>query len=683
MEFAISRHFTASSQKVVDSIRWKWIRVGPQKLSVEVPEFWSETAAEIAATRYLRLSLGETSVRPLFERVVGDICESGVAQGRISLAAAEVLAEELLYILLRQMASFNSPVYFNAGIFAKYGLDGQAENFAWDAASQSVLPTVSAYVRPQVSACFIQSVEDDLLSIFDLLRSEAKLFKYGSGTGTNFSRLRAKGARLDGGGESSGLLSFLEIFDKAAQAIKSGGTNRRAAKMVILDAEHPEILEFINWKRDEERKARVLLAAGYSGGMDGQALRTVSGQNSNNSVRVTDQFVREALAGHGRPAEILQAIATAAWECADPGLQFHDTIQRWHLCPGDGPIRGSNPCSEYMFLDDTACNLSSLNLARFLHGGQFQWKDFAQVIRLMLLAQDILVDHASYPTHKIASQSHTYRPLGLGYSNLGGLLLRLGIPYDSGAAAEWTIRITGALHALALTTSAELAAVHGPFSRWEQNRPSALQVLEQHRHEWLARRPADMSWLDEVFEAVWLQAQATGLRNAQVTLIAPTGTIGLLMDCETLGIEPEFALVKRKVMSEGGELRLVNGSVEAALETLGYSKSQRLEMLQSLERTGWMVEAPHLRPEHESVFDCAMAAPGRPERRVTVEGHLRIMAAAQPFLSGAISKTVNLPSAVTPDEILQVFVSAWTLGLKSIAIYRDTSKTLQPLCAEC
>ena len=695
MSVPVARQFTQEGHSPFDSVKWRSFKVTGFPLPVEAPDTWSETAVEIAATKYFRQSCGENSVRQLVHRVSHTIALSAQWQGTVSASAAQVLKDEVAYILLHQIASFNSPVYFNVGIFPVYGFLGHAENFVHSEAG----PRLSAYARPQASACFIQDVQDDLISIFDLLKSEAKLFKYGSGTGTNFSRLRARGEALRGGGESTGLISYLEIFDKAAQAIKSGGTTRRAAKMVVLDADHPEVMEFVQWKMGEERKARVLLANGYSGGMEGEAFRTVSGQNSNNSVSVSDDFMKRAEAGgdwslHSRrdgsvtrklPAqEVLRTIAEAAWECGDPGLQFYDTIQKWHTCRDSGPIRSSNPCSEYMFLDNSACNLSSLNLVKFLKSdGELDWQRFQHVIEIMLLAQEVLVDYSSYPTAEIARNSHEYRPLGLGYSNLGGLLMRMGIPYDSETAAEKTAQVTGAMHALALQASVNMAEALSAFSGWSKNRESAMEVLAAHQQEWKKRKFADFPWVDKIFESVVQRAAKTGLRNAQITLIAPTGTIGLLMDCDTLGIEPDFSLLKRKTLSGGGEMSLVNASVRQALQTLKYSSGDCEKIEKFIAQNGHAVGAPGLKPEHESVFDCALPPAQHPRRRVSAEGHLRIMAAAQPFLSGAISKTVNLPASTTVDEVFALYLRAWKLGLKSLAIYRDGSKALQPLCVDC
>lgn len=697
----IDRLFTQANVPAEDSLRWRVRPVSGFPQPVDAPESWSDTAVEIAATRYFRSPAskggGETSVRALIARVVDTIQAAGEWQGYFDTPeTGRAFNEELRYILLHQYASFNSPVYFNVGIFPKFGVLGSGENFVFDPALGRARALSSAFVHPQASACFIQDIKDDLISIFDLLKSEAKLFKYGSGTGTNFSPLRARGERLDGGGASTGLLSYLEIFDKAAGAIKSGGTTRRAAKMVVVDADHPEIFEFIDWKRMEERKARVLLANGFSGGMDGEAFRSVSGQNSNNSVRLSDTFMNAALNGgtwalRGRkdgavlrevPArDVLKSLARAAWECGDPGVQFSDTITRWHTCPAGGDITASNPCSEYMFLDNSACNLASLNLVHFFAAdGAFSRAAFAHVARLLLIAQDILVDYASYPTASIAENSHRYRPLGLGYANLGGVLMRLGLPYESEAALRFTAEITATLHGLALQASSELAEHVEPFAAWAANAAASMSVLEKHRE---AARALGDDKLRALYDDVLARAARFGLRNAQVTLLAPTGTIGLLMDCDTLGIEPEFALVKRKYLVGGGELKQVNQSVAPALRRLGYDPHAIELVLTHLTQTGHVFGATALRSEHVPVFDGAMPPAGAPERRISPAGHLNIMAAAQPFLSGAISKTVNLPATATVEDIEQLFISAWRLGLKSVAVYRDSSKSLQPLCAEC
>jgi ribonucleoside-diphosphate reductase alpha chain len=680
------RLFTSKEKSPEQALEWKSTN------GVEAPAQWSDTAIEIAASKYFRR--GENSVRQLIHRVARTVRLAGEWQDYfLSREQADIFEDELKHILLNQMGSFNSPVYFNVGLFPMYGVIGHGENFIHSQAE----PLATTYIRPQASACFIQEVKDDLISIFDLLKSEAKLFKYGSGTGTNFSSLRAKGEPLEGGGQSTGLISYLEIYDKAAGAIKSGGTTRRAAKMVVVDADHPEVMDFIRWKMLEERKARVLLANGYGGGMDGEAFRSVSGQNSNNSVRVTDEFLKRAQEGgewqlkarrSGKTVQTLKAkeifheMARAAWECADPGIQYHDTIQKWHMTPKSGAIRSSNPCSEYMFLDNSACNLASLNLAAFLDekGRDLHWEKFTQAVRVLLFAQEILVDYSSYPTKAIADNSHKFRPLGLGYANLGGLLMRMGIAYDSDEAVKWTAKITGAMHALALETSQKLAEDKGAFAEWQSNKLEAMQVLEHHAKAWRESK-SGLDWVDKIFERLMANAERTGIRNAQVTLLAPTGTIGLFMDCDTLGIEPDFALIKRKTLSGGGELKLVNRSLEAGLRILGYANPK--EILEYVERNGTVAGAPGIKQEHLKVFDCAVPPKGHPDRRISAEAHLRIMAAAQPFLSGAISKTVNLPVTTTVEDIEKLFLEAWKMGLKALAVYRDGSKALQPLCAEC
>ncbi|MGE0528988.1 MAG: adenosylcobalamin-dependent ribonucleoside-diphosphate reductase [Bdellovibrionales bacterium] len=705
----LERHFTKENESPFASVNWRPFAIPGWDRTVEGPAHWSPTAVEIAATRYLRPRF-ESSVRALLTRVVRALRAAGEWQGYFAGAQAQVFEDELMHILVHQLAAFNSPVYFNVGVFPQYGILGRANAFACDPNTGEVGALASAYVRPQASACFIQDVQDDLISIYELLMSEAKLFKYGSGSGTNFSRLRARGEALDLGGESTGLLSYLEVFDKSAQAIRSGGATRRAAKMVVVDADHPEILEFIRWKKEEERKARVLLSSGYSGGMDGEAFRTVSGQNSNNSVRVTDDFLRRAQHGElwalrsrrsgeivseVRADEIVREIARAAWECADPGIQYHDTIQKWHVCPKAGPIRASNPCSEYMFLDNSACNLASLNLARFLRdpgtkslGAEpataVDWNAFTQTARILLLTQEILVNYASYPTREIAENSYRFRPLGLGYANLGGALMQLGVGYESEAAVMWTRRFTGALHAVALRMSCELAKFKGPFSDWVIHKPDALNVLNRHRQAWGEQRlNQGLEWVDRIYEDVSREAERSGLRHAQLTLLAPTGTIGLLMDCDTLGIEPDFALVKRKHLAVGGDLLLVNQSVTPALRRLGYTNSESADIISFVLKKGTIVGAPGFKAEHEPVFDCALAPPAHPHRRISWQGHLEIMSAAQPFLSGAISKTINLPNAARIEDVEKIFLEGWHRGLKSISIYRDGSKTLQPLCAEC
>lgn len=677
------------------------------------PKFWSVNAREIARSKYFRPIVGDRSLRDLITRVAGSVRRAGQWQGYFDgEEAARAFEHELSALFLHQKAAFNSPAWFNLGVFPMGGVAGESENWAWDRAADHAVKTTTAYIRPQVSACFIQNIEDNLINIYNLLKSEARLFKFGSGTGTNFSRLRSKWEHLELGGTSCGVLSYLEIFDKSAQAIKSGGTSRRAAKMVILDADHPEIEDFVTWKAREERKARVLIANGYQSGFEGEAYRTVSGQNSNNSVRVSDEFLESARTGgewhlHARtdgrvvkkiPAAALwEQMAKAAWECADPGLQFADTINRWHMCPDRGEIRACNPCSEFMFIDDSACNLASINLLAYLtKDGDFDFTGFERTVEILILAQDILVDYASYPTREICENSHQLRPLGLGYANLGGLLMSLGVPYDSEAAFAWTTLITATLHAKALETSARLAQRHGAFEGCSRNKDHIGSVLNAHADVWKQRQPElhqvfvegdearkQMVALDWLWRAVGELNASHGLRNAQVTLLAPTGTIGLFMDCDTLGIEPDYALTKIKTLVGGGSLKLVNQSLGRGLRRLGYTSEQAARIVKYAGENNTVVGAPELTENHYAIFDTALAPRKHPERRISARGHLRIMQAAQGFLSGGISKTVNLPANTSVEEVKAIYLEAWELGLKSIAIYRDGSKSFQPLCLDC
>lgn len=675
-----------------------------EQKGVEAPESWSQLAVEIAASRYFRKTgpgraPREKSVRALVDRVVDAIVGSARKQGLFATpASAEHFREELKYLLWTQRGAFNSPVWFNVGLWDSYGLRSDSEHFAWDEKKKRVSALRNAYERPQASACFIQDIEDSIEGIFDLARTEAKLFKYGSGTGSNFSKLRSRYEELHAGGTSSGLISFLEVLDRGAGAIKSGGTTRRAAKMVIVDADHPEILDFIDWKKTEEQKARALIAAGWSADFEGPAYHTVSGQNANNSVRVTDRFMKAVEKGsswelrrrdgrlHRRiPARLVwDKINQAAWFCADPGLQFHDTINRWHLCPAAGPIRASNPCSEYMFLDDSACNLASLNLVKFFDDdGRFLEDDFRHAARILFIAQEALIDFASYPTEAIARNSHEYRPLGLGFANLGSLLMRLAIPYGDERGAAWASLLTAFMTGQAYATSVELARVRGPFAGYRRNRASCLSVLK--RHERAAKKLLRAELIDPALRRsalrLWSEVTAGaarfGLRNAQATVIAPTGTIGLLMDCDTTGIEPDFSLVKRKKLSGGGEVEIVNQSVAPALRALGYSPAAIARIETELRRTHRLESVPELRAEHRAVFACATG-----DGALAPEDHLRMMAAVQPLISGAISKTVNLPASATVEDIARVHLLAWKMGLKSVAVYRDGSKGGQPLSAK-
>ncbi len=744
---------------------------------VLVPEGWSQLATDIAVSKYFR-KLGvpetkhETSVKQLVFRVAHTIRLAGEERGYFSgRENADVFEDELAYILLMQKGAFNSPVWFNCGLYHIYGIRGGGGNWHYSEKTKTFEALENNYERPQCSACFIQSVDDDLMSIFELAKNEAKLFKYGSGTGTNFSRLRAKQEKLSGGGTSSGLMSFLEVLDRGAGATKSGGTTRRAAKMVCLNMDHPEIVDFINWKVREERKVKILINSGYPSDFNGEAYHTVSGQNSNNSVRVTDEFMNAYLNGlkwstiertTGKVSseydakELMKMIAKAAWECADPGIQFDTTINNWHTCPNSGRINASNPCSEYLFLDNSACNLASLNLTKFADSeGKMDLEAFRHAIRIVFTAMEILVDFSSYPTKEIAENSHAFRPLGLGYANLGTLLMIEGVPYDSEQGLAIAGAITAILTGEAYATSAEIAEKIGPFEGYGKNREPFLEVMKKHRSAvGKIKKEACPEYLLNDAKEVWDRAvtlgEKYGYRNSQATVIAPTGTIGLLMDCDTTGVEPDFSLVKWKKLAGGGYFKIVNQSVEQALLNLGHSKKQAdgiktyvlghgtldnaphvnpdalialgytdeqiKEASGYVKRMGSMDDwtphvkpkelakkgmapeqiaeakiyvggaetvegAPYLQPEHLAVFDCANKC-GLGKRFIEPMGHVRMMAAVQPFISGAISKTINMPRESTVEEVERLYLESWKLGLKAIAIYRDGSKQSQPLSAK-
>jgi ribonucleoside-diphosphate reductase alpha chain len=627
-------------------------------------------------SKYFRGPLGtpqrETSVRQLIGRVVGTIRSWGVAQGYFATPAdAGVFADELTHILLHQKACFNSPVWFNVGVEAK----------------------------PQCSACFILSVEDTMDSILDWYRREGVIFKGGSGSGVNLSKLRSSKERLVGGGTASGPVSFMKAADASAGVIKSGGKTRRAAKMVVLNVDHPDIMEFINCKEEEERKARALIAAGYDSSLDGAAYGSVAFQNANNSVRVTDAFM-QAVANDGdwqtkfvrtgevsetfRARDLMHSISRAAHACGDPGLQFDTTINDWHTCPASGRINASNPCSEYMHLDDSACNLSSLNLMKFVGAsGDFDVDAFRHAVDVMITAQDIIVDNSSYPTPQIDANAKAYRELGLGYANLGALLMSLGLPYDSESGRQYAAAVTALMCGEAYLQSARIAAEMGPYSGYGPNREPMQRVIGKHR---AAAHKIDPSLvpLDLLSEArrVWDEAFALGekhgFRNSQATVLAPTGTIAFMMDCDTTGIEPDIALVKYKKLVGGGMLKIVNMTIQRALKRLGYESRQIQDILEYVEEQETIEGAPHLRDEDLAVFDCAFK-PQRGARSIHYLGHIRMMGAAQPFISGAISKTVNMPADATIDDVTEAYLEAWRDGLKAIAIYRDGCKQTQPL----
>jgi ribonucleoside-diphosphate reductase alpha chain len=786
--------------------------------NVEVPNHWSQIATDILAQKYFRKagvpqadgSTGrETSAKQVAHRMANCWKVWGERYGYFAGEQdAQVFYDELVYSILNQVCVPNSPQWFNTGLYESYGIKGKPQGHYYvDAKDGQLKKSTSAYERPQPHACFILSVDDDLVNdggIMDLWVREARIFKYGSGVGTNFSSIRGEGEKLSGGGTSSGLMSFLKIGDRAAGAIKSGGTTRRAAKMVCLDLDHPEIMDFINWKVEEEKKVGALIAAGYASDYEGEAYRTVSGQNSNNSVRISNSFFEKLEKGEdwelkarsdGRvmkklPAqEVWNQIAYAAWRCADPGTQYDTTINEWHTCPQGGPIRASNPCSEYMFLDNTACNLASVNLRRLFDEATqaFDAEGFEYICRLWTVVLEVSVLMAQFPSKEVAQLSYDYRTLGLGYANLGSMLMVMGIPYDSEEARGIAGALTAIMTGICYKTSAEMASVLGAFPRYEENKNDMLRVMRNHR---AAAYDADDAYVGLSIKPIGIKAQYCpdyllssackawddavelgekyGYRNAQTTVIAPTGTIGLVMDCDTTGVEPDFALVKFKKLSGGGYFKIINQSVPTALAKLGYSEKESEAIVkyavgaaslngaphinpQSLSEKGFIADeikkldsamasafeigfvfnkytlgeeclqrlgftseqyndfewsllealgftdeqieqannyicgtmtiegAPFLKAEHYAVFDCANKCGKKGERYIHHEGHIRMMGAAQPFLSGAISKTINLPNEANVEEIADAYMLSWKLGLKACALYRDGSKLSQPL----
>ncbi len=821
-----SRRFTKDNVNVFDQFEYDYrtsvIRnpsgeIVFEMTNVEVPKSWSQIATDILAQKYFRKagvpqpdgSLGrETSVKQVAHRMANCWRVWGERNNYFASAQdAQVFYEELVYCILNQACVPNSPQWFNTGLYESYQIKGKPQGHYYvDQADGKLKKSTSAYERPQPHACFILSVEDDLVNdggIMDLWVREARIFKYGSGVGTNFSNIRGEGEKLSGGGTSSGLMSFLKIGDRAAGAIKSGGTTRRAAKMVCLDLDHPEIMEFINWKVEEEKKVGALIAAGYPSDYEGEAYKTVSGQNSNNSVRIPNEFFEKLekdedwelkARSDGRvmkrvPArEVWNQINYAAWRCADPGTQYNTTINEWHTCPEGGEIRASNPCSEYMFLDNTACNLASVNLRRFYDEAtnNFDVEGFEYTCRLWTTVLEISVLMAQFPSKEVAQLSYEYRTLGLGYANLGSMLMVMGIPYDSEEARGIAGAITAIMTGTAYKTSAELAEVQGPFPRYNENKEHMLRVMRNHRlaaydadeYENLQIKPQGIKakycpdYLLTAATRAWDEAvqlgEKFGYRNAQATVIAPTGTIGLVMDCDTTGVEPDFALVKFKKLSGGGYFKIINQSVPTALKNLGYAPKEIDAIVkyavgsgsfagaphinhQSLSEKGFIAEeikkldtavlsafeigfvfnvynlgeeclqrlgfkpeqyfnfewsllealgfsdeeiekandfvcgtmtiegAPYLKNEHLPVFDCANKCGKKGERYIHAHGHIRMMAAAQPFISGAISKTINLPNEAQTHEIADAYLLSWKLGLKACALYRDGSKLSQPL----
>jgi ribonucleoside-diphosphate reductase alpha chain len=735
----MERFFTTPGVSPYDELQWerrtasivdsKGNSIFEQK-DVEVPADWSMTATNIVASKYLHGQLNtperETGVRQLIQRVAETIRNWGLASGYFRTAEdAEIFHDELAHMLLTQKVAFNSPVWFNVGC-DRLEPDSDARNWHWNPHTCAVEFSVTGYRNPQCSACFINAVQDSLDSILTLAKTEGMLFKWGSGTGTNLSPIRGSMENLSGGGIASGPLSFMRGFDAFAGVIKSGGKTRRAAKMVILNIDHPDIVDFIECKSKEEAKAWTLMRAGYDGsGPDSEAFTSIFFQNANNSVRVNDEFMRAvendtefstravkdgAPFQNYRARDLMHKIAENTWHCGDPGMQYDTTINRWHTSKNTARINASNPCSEYMFLDDSACNLASFNLMKFMTpSGAFDITAYRYAVDVMITAMDILVDSSGYPTEAISRNSHDYRPLGLGYANLGALLMACGLPYDSDAGRDFAACLTSIMCGEAYLQSSRLAeqcAALAPATPLTQsiehsggacpgfyvNREPFLDVIRMHRAEVnkigrsrMSNEPFSVPQLDDLMDAsrdCWDKALAHGekhgYRNSQVTVLAPTGTIGFMMDCDTTGVEPDLALVKYKKLVGGGMIKIVNNTVPAALFKLGYNNEAVDAIVSYIDATGTIEGAPGLKPEHLPVFDCSFKA-AKGTRSIHYMGHVRMMAATQPFLSGAISKTVNLPNNATVDDIAEAYLESWRQGLKAVAIYRDGSKGTQPL----
>jgi len=700
-----------------------------EQKDVEVPKDWSMTATNIVASKYLHGKVGtperETGVRQLVTRVAETIRNWGLAQGYFKTSEdSATFHDELVHILVRQYAAFNSPVWFNVGC-DRIEPNSDARNWHWNPQTQQVEFGITGYSKPQCSACFINSVKDSLDSILTLAKTEGMLFKWGSGTGTNLSPLRSSTEGLSGGGTASGPLSFMKGFDAFAGVIKSGGKTRRAAKMVILNVDHPDIVEFIECKQKEEAKAHALVAMGYDGSHpDSDAYSSIFFQNANNSVRVTDDFMYAVIRdtdfstkaiGDGsvmktyKAKDLMKKISEATWHCGDPGMQYDTSVNRWHTSKNTARINASNPCSEYMFLDDSACNLASLNLLKFAPNGTFDVEAYRHAVDVLITAQEILVDNAGYPTESIMRNSHDYRPLGLGYANLGALLMAAGLPYDSDAGRDYAACVTAIMCGEAYLQSSRIAEQCAPQTPatdivatrlgiteaanmpggacpgWYINREPFLDVIRMHRASVNNINKSNVPTnLYEASKQCWDEALAHGekhgYRNSQVTVLAPTGTIGFMMDCDTTGVEPDLALVKYKKLVGGGMIKIVNQTVPTALFKLGYDHDQANAIVSYIDATGTIEGAPHVRDEHLAVFDCSFK-PAKGTRSIAYMGHLRMMAAAQPFISGAISKTVNLPENASVEDIMEAYLQAWKLGLKAVAVYRDGCKKSQPLSA--
>jgi ribonucleoside-diphosphate reductase alpha chain len=676
-----------------------------EQTDCEVPASWSQLATNVVVSKYFygdpTKPEREKSVRQLIHRVSRTISDWGLADGYFDTPEdGERFYRELTWLCLHQFGSFNSPVWFNVGLFHQYGVTGAKCNWHYNVESGSVEQPENPYEYPQGSACFIQSCEDNMEDIMRLATSEAMLFKFGSGTGTDLSMIRSSREKLSGGGKPSGPLSFMRVYDQIAAVVKSGGKTRRAAKMQSLKVWHPDIMEFIECKWKEEQKAHALIREGYESNFNGEAYSSVMFQNANLSVRVSDEFMdavkqnktwktrwvsdkTECDAPTYEAKAVLHRMAECAWHCGDPGVQYDTTINKWHTCPNSGRINASNPCSEYMFLDNTACNLSSINLMKFRkEDGTFDHNGFTAACRIFFIAQEILVDHASYPTDRIAHNSHLFRPLGLGYSNLGSLAMTTGLAYDSSAAQGMCGSITALLHGAANLTSAEMAGVVGPFAEYENNRNEFMRVMQMHRNAVEQIDNAGPQYLKDAARSMWDRVLETGrdngFRNAQSTVLAPTGTISFMMDCDTTGIEPDIALVKYKQLAGGGMMKIINRSVDLGLKTLGYDDASTQRIVNYIQEHDTIEGTSDLKDEHLPVFDCAFK-PAKGIRSIDWRAHCKMMAAAQPFLSGAISKTVNMPAESTVQDIADAYYWGWELGLKAIAIYRDGSKQSQPL----
>ena len=695
---------------------------------VEVPKSWSQLATKVVVSKYFygeqHTPEREVSVRQLIHRVCRTMADWGIADGYFSAADGEIFYNELTWLCVNQYGAFNSPVWFNVGLHHEYGIGKKSGkgNWFYNRKSQKSERSPTQYEYPQCSACFIQSVNDNMESIMHLAYSEAMLFKFGSGTGTDLTPIRSSKEKLSGGGRPSGPMSFLKVYDQVANVVKSGGKTRRAAKMNTLRDWHGDIEEFIDAKQKEERKAWALMEQGYDGSFNGEAYGSVMYQNENLSVRASDAFMQAAVDGRewwtrtvtgGKPlakkdaAQLLNKIAEGTWICGDPGMQYDDAIQKWHTCAGTEPIHSTNPCSEYVFLNNTACNLASLNLMKFKReDGVFDVERFKAAVRIFITAQEIAVDNACYPTAEIAENSHIFRTLGLGYANLGSLIMSYGLAYDSDPGRALAGAITAIMTGHAYEQSAKMASTAmGPFPGYRNSRcagvekslkkdnvESMLSVIQLHRASTQHIQPSsEFNYLKEEAKACWDRAlemgQQHGYRNAQVTVLAPTGTIAFLMDCDTTGVEPDIALVKYKLLAGGGMLKIVNRTVPEALRRLGYSTTQANAIVAHVEKYDTIedvtveegaVVSSGLRSEHLSVFDCAFKA-HRGVRSIHYLAHLKMMGASQPFISGAISKTVNLPNEATVRDIASAYVEAWKMGLKCVAIYRDGSKRSQPL----